>query len=533
MTRPVVEAPTSSPVQARAVPHRWWVLAVLCTSLLIVSVDTTILNVALPVMARTMHASTSQLQWISDAYAIVLAGLLLVMGSLGDRVGRKKVYMAGLAAFATFSALAAWSGSPDRLIATRALMGVGAAAIMPCTLSLLINVFTEPDERGRAIGIWSGTTGLGVAVGPLAGGWLLNHFWWGSVFLINVPIVVVALLGARFLVPDSRDVSAKAPDPVGAGLSVAGMSLVLWGVIEAPSWGWRSSGVLGSIAAGLFTLGCFLGWEHHSSHPMLELSLFSARRFSVAVAAMGAVLFGLMGSLFLLTQYLQFSLAYSPFAAGLRTAPIAGVVLVVAPMSMVLVRLVGTKPVLGAGMACVALGMVLLWRTTVHGTYAEALPAFLLLGVGAGLSMAPSTDSVMGTLPLPRAGVGSATNGASLQLGAALGIGVLGSILNTRYQHRLAPLLRAARVPGPVNRLISGSLGGALTVAHRVGGGLGATLSAAARAAFVSGMDLAMMAGAVVVASGAVLVVLALPNRARPGVTEKNDRRLPGRDAAA
>lgn len=510
--------------------RRWLALVVLCLSLLIVSLDTTILNVALPVMARTMHASTTQLQWIADAYAIVLAGLMLVLGSLGDRIGRKRVYCSGLLVFAAFSSFAAFSGSPGRLIAARALMGVGSAAIMPCTLSLLINVFTEPTQRARAIGIWSGTSGLGVAVGPLAGGWLLDHFWWGSVFLVNVPIAALAVVGALVLVPDSRDVAAKAPDPVGASLSVVGMGLLLWGIIDAPSYGWGSSLVLGAILGGLAALGCFVAWERRSSHPMLELSLFSARRFSVAMTALGATFLALMGALFLLTQFLQFDLGYSPFAAGLRVSPVAGVLLVAAPLSMAIVRRVGTKPVAATGMGCVAFGLVLLSRTSAHGTYLEALPAFFLLGLGAGLTMAPCTDSVMGTLPLARAGVGSATNGTALQLGGALGVGVLGSLLNTRYQHRLDPVLRQARVPAAVGRLVSGSLGGALAVARQVGGRLGAALAAVSRSAFVSGMDLAVLSGAVVVAVAMVGVLVLLPNRpgrgsgrsagARPGSPE-------------
>ena len=485
----------------------------LCVSLLIVNLDNTILNVALPVLARDMHASSSQLQWITDTYAVVFAGLLLVSGSVGDRLGRRRVFVAGLAVFACGSAAAAFSGSPDRLMAARAFMGLGAAGIMPSTLSLLTNVFSEPGERSRAIGLWSGTAGLGVALGPVLGGWLLTHYWWGSVFLVNVPIALAGIAAALGLVPDSHDPAAKRPDPVGAVLSVVGMATLLWGIIEAPSHGWGSGSVLGAIAGGVCLLGVFVAWERRSTHPMLELSFFGSRRFSVAMAAIGLVVFALMGSLFVLTQYLQFALGYSALQAGIRVAPIAAVILVLAPLSIAVVRKVGTKPVVGTGIVSIAAGAAWLASTTVHGTYGDALGGFFLLGSGIGMAMAPCTDSVMGSLPLERAGVGSATNGAALQLGGALGVGILGSLLNMRYQGRLAPVLHAAHVPPSVAGLATGSLGGALAVAQRAGGGAGRLLAAAAREAFVAGMGTAMSAAAVVAALAAVVVVIALPNR--------------------
>jgi EmrB/QacA subfamily drug resistance transporter len=499
---------------SEAFRHRWLILAVLCVSLLVISLDNTILNVALPTIVRAMHASSSELQWIVDAYAIVFAGLLLVAGSLGDRLGRKWVFMVGLLVFGAGSAASAFSVTPDRLIAARAFMGIGAAAIMPSTLSILINVFTGANDRARAIGIWSGTTGLGIAVGPVAGGWLLSHYWWGSVFLVNVPIVVVGLGAVALFVPNSRNPLRKRPDTVGAGLSTLGMGLLLWGIIEAPSRTWSSPLILGAIAAAALVLTAFVFWERQSTHPMLEMSFFSSRRFSAAIGAMGLVIFALMGGLFLLTQYLQFSLGYSAFATGLRIAPIAAVVLVAAPLSMLLVRVVGTKPVVTTGMILIALGLLLLSRVTVHGTYLNALPAFFLMGSGSGLAFAPCTESVMGSLPLEQAGVGSATNSASLQIGGALGVGVLGSLLNTRYQDRMAPVLSHYPIPKSILSLITGSLGGALAVAAKVGGALGDGLSAVARQSFVSGMDLAVTVAAVVVGGAAIVVLAVLPNRA-------------------
>ncbi len=511
----------STAVQVR---HRWLTLAVLCVTLLLVSLDNLILNVALPVIVRTMHASSTELQWIVDAYVIVFAGLLLVLGSLGDRIGRKWVFVVGLAVFAAGSAASAFSGSPHRLIIARACMGIGGAAIMPSSLSILTNVFREPTERARAIGIWSGTTGLGVALGPLAGGWLLARFWWGSVFLINVPIALLGLLAALFLVPNSSNPASKRPDPGGAVLSMAGMGLFLWGVIEAPNHGWTSPLIIGSLAGGLAVLGAFLVLERRSAHPMLQLEFFGNRHFSAAIGAMAMVIFALFGALFLLTQYLQFSLGYSAYEAGLRVAPVAAVLLVVAPLSSVIVRFIGTKPVVFCGLALIATGLVMLSGVSVHDTYGGILPALFLLGSGAGLSFAPCTESVMGSLPPDLAGIGSATDSTAIQIGGALGVAVLGSLLNTRFQGDVLPLVAHRGIPASVITLITGSLGGSLAVAHQVGGHLGAALANAARAAFVSGMDLALKVGAGAVSAAALVTLAALPNRGAGPEGAQRDR---------
>lgn len=513
-------ATLTAPASSRSArpQRRGVILAVLCVSLLVVSLDSTILNVALPSIVRAMQATSSQLQWMVDAYVVVFAGLLLVLGSLGDRVGRKWVFMGGLVLFAAGSTTSAFATSPDGLIAARAFMGIGGAAIMPSTLSILASVFTGDDERLQAIGIWSGTTGIGVAIGPVAGGWLLAHYWWGSVFLVNVPIALVGFCAAAWFVPNSRSPASKRPDIVGAVLSIVGMGLLLWGIIEAPSRSWSSPVIIGAIVAAAVVLAGFGWWERHSTHPMLELSFFRSRRFSAAIGAMGLVIFALMGALFLLTQYLQFELGYSPLQTGLRLAPIAAVLLVVAPASTLAVRYVGTKPIVFGGLACIAAGFVLLSRITVHGTYLEALPALFLIGTGVGLALAPCTESVMGSLPLAELGVGAATNSTVLQLGGALGVGVLGSLLNTRYADRLTPVLSASKVlkmhPSILHD-ITGSLGGALAVAQRAGA-YGAVLVRLAKAAFVSGMDLALLVGAIVVAVAAFLVLVVLPTRGAP-----------------
>jgi EmrB/QacA subfamily drug resistance transporter len=335
-------------VDGAPVRHRWLTLAVLCITLLLLSLDNTILNVALPSIVRSLGASSSQLQSMVDAYAVLFAGLLLSLGALGDRAGRKWVFMAGLVVFGGGSAFAAWSGSPDRLTLARAVMGIGAAALMPCTLSILTNVFTAERDRVRAIGIWSGTTGLGVALGPILGGLLLAHFWWGSVFLVNVPVALVGLVATIWLVPNSKNPSSPRPDPVGAGLSIFGLGLLLWGIIEAPDRGWSSPLIVGSLVAAFALITGFVVWERFSDHPMLPLRFFRNRRYSSAIAALALVLFALLGTFFLMTQYLQFVLGYSALEAGVRIAPVAVALLVIAPVSVMVARRFGTKLVVAS-----------------------------------------------------------------------------------------------------------------------------------------------------------------------------------------
>lgn len=506
-----------SRIRSGKVRHRWATLAVLCVTLLLISLDNTVLNVALPSIVRSIGASSSQLQWMVDAYAVVFAGLLLSLGALGDRVGRKRIFMVGLVVFGGGSAFAAWSGSPDRLTLARAVMGLGAAALMPCTLSILTNVFTAERDRVRAIGIWSGTTGLGVALGPILGGFLLAHFWWGSVFLVNVPVALIGLIAAVWLVPDSKNPATTRPDPVGAGLSILGLGLLLWGIIEAPGRGWSSPLIIGALATAVVVITVFVVWERRIDHPMLPLRFFSNRRYSAAIAALALVLFALLGMFFLMTQYLQFVLGFSALEAGVRIAPVALTLLLIAPLSVIVARRIGTKFVVGSGMVLIATGLGFLSRTTVTGVYADCIGPFLVLGVGVALALAPCTESVMGSLPIEEAGVGSATNDTAMQIGGALGVGVLGTALSLRYQHLLAPVVAHAGVPSSVQKLIESSVGAALAVAQHAPDRQGVALALLARQAFVSGMDLALIIATVMVALAAALVAVLLPNHGRSG----------------
>ena len=307
--------------------RRWATLGVLCVSLLVIGLDNTILNVALPTLSRDLQASESQLQWIVDAYTLVFAGLLLTAGSLGDRLGRRRALVAGLAVFAGGSLWAAWSSSPGELMAARGVMGAGGAFIMPSTLSVLTNSFRDPAERTKAIGIWAAVSGVGIVLGPACGGWLLEHYWWGSVFLVNVPIALGAIVAARWLVPESRDPAAPRTDYLGAALSIAGLATLVWAIIEAPTKGWTSQPVLTAFALAAVLLTGFTVWERRAPEPMLNLTFLRSARFSAAAVSVTLAFFALFGSVFFLSQYLQFVLGYTPLETGVRVMPVATLVI--------------------------------------------------------------------------------------------------------------------------------------------------------------------------------------------------------------
>ena len=495
-------------------PRRWFALAVLCVSLLIVTLDNTVLNVALPTLVDKLHASSSDLQWIVDAYVLVFAGLLLVSGSLADRVGRKRTFLAGLAAFAACSTWAASSGSVGSLIAARASMGIGGALIMPSTLAIITNTFTVPRQRQRAISLWAATSGAGIALGPILGGLLLEHFWWGSVFLINVPIAVAGFVFALPLVPDSKNPSAQRPDLVGSLLSITGLGLLLYAIIEAPVHGWTSAPVVATGIAGLGVLAAFVTWERASAHPMLNLHFFRNKSFSAPIVSVGLTMFGLFGSLFVLTQFLQFQLGNSPLEAGVRMLPAAGAIAVVAPLSSTLVRALGPKLTIAAGLLVVTIGLWQISTATNSTTYGGIVAGMALLGVGAGLVIPAVTASVMSSLPAEHTGVGGATNGTFLQTGGALGVAVVGSLLSNRYDDRLRSALAPYRLPYPLEQAIQSTVGSALGAARRRGGAVGATSAHAARTAFMSGMHLGLLTASVVALAGALVALTTIPGRA-------------------
>ena len=507
--------------------RRWWILAVLCLALLIVGIDGTIVNVALPSFVRELGASTSQLQWISDAYTLAFASLLLTAGTLGDRFGRRGALLVGLVVFGFGSLASALAGSASQLIATRALQGVGAAFIMPSTLSILTNVFDD-TERGRAIGIWAGVSGLGVAIGPVAGGWLLDHYWWGAIFMVNLPIVVVAVIAVVFIVPTSRDPSGAHIDYLGTVLSVAMLVTLLFAIIEGPSHGWGSTLILSCFAAGAVLVTAFVLWELHVDHPMLDVSFFSNPRFSAASIAITLVFFAMFGSIFFLSQYLQFVLAYTPLQAGVRIIPVAVALMIAAPLSSVLVARFGTKIIVTLGLVTVSGALLLLSRANSSSGYGLVFAVLVILGLGLGIAMAPATDSIMGSLPPAKAGVGSAVNDTTREIGGALGVAVLGSLTATAYTSRLADsvvvdtLAKAGPQGQQAAAAVRSSIGGAAIVTDQltrleklgqVPAGTTAALTKVTNDAFIYGMDHAVVIGAVVALIGGLVALVFLPAR--------------------
>jgi EmrB/QacA subfamily drug resistance transporter len=483
--------------------NRWKTLAVLCTSLLIVIIGNTVLNVALPTLQKPVEqgglgASNTQVQWVVDAYGLVFAGLLFTAAALGDRFGRKGALQAGLVVFAAGSLVGAFADGPGMLIAGRAIMGVGAAFVMPSTLSILTNVFPA-RERAKAIALWAGISGSGAALGPIASGLLLEHFWWGSVFLVNLPIIAVALVAGWVFVPKSKDATHSPLDPLGAVLSIIGLSALVYAIIEGPHHGWLSAASIVWFGLAIVVLVAFCFWELRTRHPMLDLHLFQNPRFSVASGGITLVFFAMFGTFFVLAQYLQGVLGYSPLGAAVRLLPMSFVMMFVAPQTPKLVGRLGADKVgaLGLGLVAAGLGGVAFFR--VDTPYLQLVITMCVLAAGMAMTMTPMTTQLMASVPRDRAGMGSATNDTTRELGGALGVAVLGSLLASRYTSGMSDAV--AGLPAQVADVAESSIGGALGLAQQ--GLVPEEVVAAARSAFVDGLTLAA-------ATGGILVFLAM-----------------------
>jgi EmrB/QacA subfamily drug resistance transporter len=435
------------------------------------------------------------------------------MGALGDRFGRKGLLQAGLATFAVGALGGSFATAPWHVIATRVVMGVGAAMIMPATLSIVTNVF-PPEERSRAIAIWAGFAGAGVCVGPLASGFLLNHFWFGSIFLLNVPIIVLALATGAAIVPSSRDPNHGTLDPVGGLLSMVGLACLLYAIIQAPDRGWTDPLILACFVLAAVVLRGFVAWERRSDHPMLSIGQFRDRRFASGSGSIALTFFAMFGLFFTATQYLQFVRGYSPVTAGAATLPLAATMIVAAPRSAGLAERFGRNRVIALGLGLIVAGMLVMAMLSVSSGYAPVAVALLLFGGGMGLATAPATGAIMESMPPGKAGVGSAVNDTTREVGGSLGVAVLGSLLATGYRHHLAPHLAGA--PSGVAATARQSLGGALAASRGGTGPLGAPLALAARQAFVSGMTVVFLAGAAIAAGTAALVLFSMPGGRLP-----------------
>jgi EmrB/QacA subfamily drug resistance transporter len=500
--------------------RRWWILVALCLSVLLVLVANTIVNIALPRISRDLHASTAALQWVVDAYSLVFAGLLLVGGNLGDRLGRRRFLLLGLLLFGLFSVGAALSRNIDELIAARALMGLAAALIYPATLAILTNVFTVARERAIAIGIWSATSGIAVAIGPVCSGVLLRHFSWSSVFYVSVPVAVLALVLGLVLLPESRDPKAGRFDPLGAILSVAGIGLLTWSIIEAPKHGWGSFATVGGIAGALVILSAFVWWQTRRPDPMLDVRLFRDPRFSTASAAIALAFFGLFGFSFMITQYLQVVREYGPLKAGLAVLPFAIVTAVFSPVAMLLMRRFGTKLVVALGMLMASAGFVVVVTAPTETPYwGKIIISMTLMAAGLGLVTGPATDAIMDSLPPGKAGAGSAVNDTTREVGGALGVAVVGSVLNSAYSSHVLTGLTSLGAPAATGHLAGQSVVvGTTVVAH-----LPAPLRHAAQVTVQNSFMTGVHRGSLVAAGTALVAALAalvfMPTR--PG--EAND----------
>jgi EmrB/QacA subfamily drug resistance transporter len=497
----------------------------------VVVIDNTILNTALPTLARVLHAGTSSLQWITDAYTLCFAALLIPAGALGDRYGRRLSLVGGLAVFALGSLAAALSSGTGMLIGARVVMGLGAAFVMPATLSILNAVF-PPAERAQAIAAWSAVAGVGIVIGPTLGGLLLSHFWWGSVFLINVPLVAAALAGVLATVPETAEPGGRRLDIPGVLLVAGALVAIVDAIIEAPDRGWAGPATLAEIAAGLAALGLFCWWELHVAQPLIDLRVFTSRAFTTAAASVTVIFFALFGSLFLLTQYLQLVHGYSPLSAGLRALPFAGAMGVMSPLSPVLAGRLGSRTVIPAGLALMGFGLLDLSMAGVHTNYPVLAVAVAIMGAGMGLVMAPASATIMTTVPAHQAGAGSAINDTIREVGGALGVAIVGSLSAAAYRSRLGGVLAAHHVPGAVAHVAAGSIAAADIAGQRIGGRAGGELIGAAHDAFVSSMALGIRVAAAVALAAAIAAVFALPRRSAPRAAEST-RDADGNSAAA
>ena len=521
--------------QSRIYGMRWWTLAVVSVTVVIATIDETILNVALPSLQRDLGASASALQWMVNSYVLVFGGLLLTMGGLGDRFGRARMLRYGLAVFAISSLGAALAQSPSQLIGARALMGLGGAMMMPATLSIIVNVFKE-KEMAKAIAIWAMMAGVGVALGPVLGGVLLQKFYWGSVFLVNVPIAAIAIAASLFLVPDSRDPESRPLDIPGALLSMGAVSAFIFAVIEGPGQGLTSPPIPIAIAASLILGVGFVVRERRAEYPLLDFALFRLPRFSMGATAISVAFFAMVGFIFGLTQYFQFVQGLTPLEAGVRFLPAAGGFMLGAIASEALALRFGTKRVVTSGLVILTATMplVLLWE--VNTSYLMIGPVVAVIGLGMGLVVAPASEAVMGAVEQAKAGVGSAMNDMTQMLAGALSIAVIGSVMYAIYAARLGDA--AASLPLQAADAVRDSIGAAVQTAALLPEADGLALSIAARTSFTDALGLAVLIGAGFTLVGALIVAKYMPSRdpkvhEATGHSTEESRTVPATDAVA
>src|SRR5262244_1739514 len=491
------------------------VLVALLLAAFAINLDTTMVNVALPSLVRELHATTTQLQWVVDAFNLAFAALLLTFGSLSDRFGRKGMLLAGLTVFGGASLVGGFTTSPAQLITARAVMGLGAAMTFPSTLSLISNVFTQRRERARAIGLWGAIAGVAIALGPIVGGWLLESFSWTSIFIAMAPVAATAIALVAVSVPASKNPESARVDLAGLVLSAAPMGLLVFTIIEAPDYGWTSVRSLLGFVLSAVLLAAFIGWERRVAHPMLDVRLFRNMRFSAASGAVTVAFFTLFGFIFLITQYFQFVRGYGPLSTGVRLLPVALSVGAGSVAGTQLAVRAGTKLVVTIGLVAMA-GFYGWVAATISATvsYGVIAAQMVVYGLGLGLTSAPATESIMGAISRAKAGVGSAVNDSTRLIGGTLGVAVIGSVYLSVYGTRLTATT-PAHIPGPVVSLARQSIGAAYAAASQITAhghpALGQALQHASTNAFLRGLTVGSLVAGGVAAAGALLAVLFLP----------------------
>ncbi len=497
------------------------ILLTVCAAVLAINLDTTIVNVALPSISGDLDAGTRELQWIVDGYNLAFAALVLAAGSLSDRYGRRPALILGLVAFAAASAVGALVTSTDALIAARVAMGASAAIIFPTTLSIISNTFPERKERAAALGIWGAVVGIGVAAGPVAGGLLLEHFAWGSVFWALVPVALLTAVAAYVLVPESRDPAVPRLDLPGLGLSVAMLGVLTYTIIEAPEHGWTSAFTLGGFALSALLLVGFVVLERRVAHPMLDVTLFRDRRFSAASGAVTVTFFALFGFIFLITQYFQFVRGYGTLSTGARILPVALSIAVASVVGAMLAPRIGTKVVVSTGLLLFGASFVWISTVAVDASYATTIvPQMVLMGLGMGLISSPATESILLVLPPARAGVGSAVNDATRELGGTLGVAVVGSLFSSLYAANLAEGAFDA-LPADALAQAQDSVGAGMAIAAGQ-----PDLVAAFQDAFMAGLHTSSLVVGLLCLVGAAVGAVVLPGRIAP-VVEEETRPVP------
>ncbi len=530
MPGPTLETSPAAPVNgstAGATPtdRRWLILPVLCLSVFLVVVDNTIVNVALPTLNRHLGASISSLQWIVDAYSLAFAGLLLAGGGVGDRLGRKGTMQVGLVFFGLFSAAAAASHSTGTLIATRALMGVAAAFIFPASLAILTSVFPDHAERQKALGIWGATSGIAVAFGPIVGGALLEHFWYGSIFLVNLPIVAVTLVAGQVLIPRLPRIRVHRFDVRGVVISTAGVTALVLAIIEGPQWGWTATGTLACFAIAALLLTVFAFVELRTEGPLLDVRVFLIRRFTGGAISISVAFFCLFGFIFLITQYFQFVKGYSTLSAGVHTLPFAIVAAVFTPIAAVVALRVGSRLVVTLGLLLMGGGLVVAAFNSQANTeyFGPLIVSMVLLALGLSSITAPTAEAVMGSVPDEQRGAAAGVNNTTRELGGTLGVAVFGSIFVSSYGPKILSAFRPLPIPAGPKTESHQSVAAALAVVHRAPHAVQPALETIVFHAFHSGLMVACIAGAGVAFVGALAAFRLLPGREVEAVVEPSD----------